>query len=114
MAKRLIIISELSDETITDIIDILESNEIAFYITPAGGWVSSLESIWLKNDGEIELAKGLVNKYFQKISIESEKALSLEDINNKNTMQRILANPMVYALYIPTFIIIALMVFLLS
>jgi hypothetical protein len=115
MAKKLTIISEHSEETATDILEILETNNISYYITPAGGYIRSLEALWIHDDSDFLKANELLSKYFYNKKFNySNNSAYLDGQANKSTFQKIFSNPTTYALYIPTIVVILLMVFLLS
>jgi hypothetical protein len=43
----------MSDEEYTDIRELLDANNIAYYVTPPGRWGFSMEAIWIKNDSQL-------------------------------------------------------------
>ena len=114
MAKRLFIISGITDKESEDIITLLNDNYINFYITQRGGWMQSLETIWVKDHSQLEHAQNILHSYFHEEYVDVEKNDELLKYANKSMFQKIFSNPTVYALYIPTLIIITLMVFLLA
>ena len=114
MAKRLFILSGISDKESEDIITLLNDNYINFYITPPGGWMQSMETIWVKDHAQFQLAQEILSKYFHAQNINITENNKLLNNANRSIINRIFSNPTLYAFYIPTFIIVALMVFLLT
>ena len=113
MALRLISVSSMSDEEYTDIRELLDQNSIQYYVTPPGNWGFSMEAIWLKNNNDAQTSNKLLQEYYLKKNIEYSSIRELEN-KNKNILQKLISNPNVVALYIPTLIIVLLMVFLLT
>jgi len=113
MAIRLIGLSSISDEEYTDIRELLDNNEISFYVTPPGNWGFSMEAIWIKKDSEISEAHTLLKNYYHSKNVEYSL---INDIDNKNKkiFKRLLSNTNFVAFYLPTLLIIILMVFLLA
>lgn len=103
----------MSDDEYTDIRELLDQNDIQYYVTPPGNWGLSMEAIWLKNNSDIQISNKLVQEYYHEKNIEYSAIRELEN-KNKNMLQKLISNPNVVAFYIPTLIIILLMVFLLS
>ena len=113
MAIRLIGLSSISDEEYTDIRELLDKNNITFYVTPPGNWAASMEAIWIKKNSDINESHELLKDYYHSKNIEyslRQKA----DNKNKNILLKLLSNTNVMAFYLPTLIIVLLMVFLLT
>ena len=113
MAKRLFIVSDFSEEVTTDILEILESNEIPFYITPAGSWVASLEAVWLINDNDFDKAKYLLTNYFRKANVELHDTKNSYFYENRSLFQRIVGDPVLMTFLILTLIMFTVMMLLL-
>ena len=115
MAKRIFILSDVSDKTSEDIIKLLNDHYINYYITPFGDWTQSLGAIWVKDHSQTQFALEVLNKYFdeQNINVTENKKL-LDNANRSIYSLRIFSNPALYIFYIPTFIIVLLMLFLLT
>jgi hypothetical protein len=53
------------DDELAEIRELLSSNGIDYYETPAGNWGISSPSIWLNDDGQIGQAQALLQGYQQ-------------------------------------------------
>ena len=113
MALRIIGISGMSDQEYTDVRKQLNKNNIPFYVTPPGNWGLSMEAIWVKNDSDIQKAHDALKDYYHLKNIEYSEKLKADN-KNKNIMQKLLSNTNVVAFYLPTLVIVLLMVFLLT
>jgi len=51
------------DDEAQEIRNLLESNSIDYYETPAGNWGISMPAIWLHDDAQTEEAKRLIDEY---------------------------------------------------
>lgn len=65
MAVRLFSLHNVPDDEAEDVRELLRSNEIDFYETPAGNWGVSVSSIWLHDENELEKARALIANYQQ-------------------------------------------------
>lgn len=72
-----------------------------------------MEAIWVKNDSDIQKAHNALKDYYHLKNIEYSEKIKA-DIKNKNLIQKLLSNTNVVAFYLPTLVIILLMVFLLT
>ena len=114
MAKRLLILDGLSDDEIADILSMLEDENIPYYVTEPGGWMASLNAVWLNNDIQHPQALKLVRDYFHAQTKSQEAINQLINRTNQTKLGALISSPTVVALVIPTAIIVALMIFLLS
>ena len=113
MALRLIGITGMSDQEYTDVRKQLNKNGIPFYVTLPGNWGFSMEAIRLKNDSDIQKAHDALKDYYHLRNIEYSQKIHADN-KNKNIALKLLSNTNVVAFYLPTFVIILLMIFLLT
>ena len=114
MAKRIFILSDISDKASEDIIKLLNDHYINFYITPFSDCAQSMGTIWVKDHAQTQFALEVLNKYFDEQSINVTENNKLLDNANRSIINRIFSNSASYIFYIPTFIIVILMLFLLT
>ena len=65
MPAKLFSLHNVPDDEAEEIRELLRSNEIDFYETPAGNWGISVAYIWLQDENELEKAKALIGNYQQ-------------------------------------------------
>lgn len=65
MARLLFKLNGVPDDEAQDIRDRLDEGGIAYYETSAGRWGISLAAIWLRDDSELEQARGIIDQYQQ-------------------------------------------------
>lgn len=63
MPEQLFPLRGVPDDEAEDIRALLAENAIEFYETSAGNWGTSLPAIWLRDDGQLERAKALIDDY---------------------------------------------------
>jgi len=65
MRTHLLNLRGVPDDELDEIRELLGGNQIDFYETPAGNWGISSPSLWLNDDGQMEVARGLLEDYQQ-------------------------------------------------
>jgi hypothetical protein len=65
MAKLLFSLRGVPDDEAEDVRDLLTSNDIDYYETPAGKWGISAPAFWMKNPDQLEQARALIDDYQQ-------------------------------------------------
>jgi hypothetical protein len=65
MPVKLFSLHNVPDDEAEEVRELLRSNEIDFYETPAGNWGISVAYIWLHDENELEKAKALIDNYQQ-------------------------------------------------
>jgi hypothetical protein len=63
MPVKLFSLHNVPDDEAEEIRELLRSNEIGFYETPAGNWGVSVPYLWLHDVNELEKAKALIGNY---------------------------------------------------
>ena len=83
-----------------DIRELLETNNIDYYETSSGRWGISVAAIWLKNDSQLETAKGLIAEYQRDRVIRiKEEHKKLKDEGKMETIfDRIKNHPVLFIL----------------
>ena len=68
MPTYLLNLRGVPDDELEEIRELLSSEQIDFYETPAGNWGISSPSLWLNDDSQTEQARGLLQLYQQQRS----------------------------------------------
>ena len=63
MPAKLFSLHNVPDDEAEEVRELLRSNEIDFYETPAGNWGVSVAYIWLHDENTLEKAKALIADY---------------------------------------------------
>ena len=66
MSRLLIKLRHAPDDEIDEIRRLLQEHRIAFYETQAGPWGISAAGIWLRDEGQYERARALLDAYEEK------------------------------------------------
>ena len=61
MAKIIFRLNGVPDDEARDVRELLANHAIDFYETSAGNWGVSMPAIWLKDDGQFEQARALLD-----------------------------------------------------
>lgn len=102
MAVKLFSLHNVPDDEAEDVRELLRSNEIDFYETPAGNWGVSVSSIWLHDEGELEKAKALLDIYQQErlIRVRDEYAQLGQTGRHRTLGDVIRENPLRFVVYL--------------
>ena len=65
------------DDEAEEVRALLTEQDIDFYETPAGNWGVSMPALWLRDDTDLEKARGLLNDY-QEQRFLTQRALYLQ------------------------------------
>lgn len=63
MSKLLFKLNGVSDDEANDVRTLLNDNDIDYYETSGGNWGVSMPAIWLKDAGQFEKARSLLDDY---------------------------------------------------
>lgn len=63
MPTKLLSLQSVPEDEENDIREILDSNNINYYVTPSGNWGGSLAAIWLNNEKDVPQARELICLY---------------------------------------------------
>lgn len=63
MAVQLFRLRGVPDDEADEVRALLSENDIDFYETPGGNWGISMPAIWLRDDGELDRARALLDRY---------------------------------------------------
>ncbi len=87
---------------------LLDENHIAYYETSAGLFGISLAALWIRDDGEIDRAKELLEEYQQQRYRQARESYEQQqrDGNAETLLQRALRQPIRTLLYLAIVIII--------
>lgn len=102
MPAKLFSLHNVPDDEAEEVRDLLRSNEIDFYETPAGNWGISVPYIWLHDENELEKAKALIDNYQQErlIRIREEYA-QLGRTGRRRTIGDVIReNPLRFVVYL--------------
>ena len=80
---------------------LLEENQIEFFETSAGNWGISLPALWLKDDGQYDVAKKILDDYQRERScrVREEYELSRQRGEARTLWHSFLENPIRFILY---------------
>ena len=84
-----------------EIRELLISNDVAFYETPAGRWGISAPGIWLQEEEKLRLAKSLIQGYQKDRSVRQRRDYeSLKRMGqHKTILDSIKENPLRFIVY---------------
>jgi hypothetical protein len=82
--------------------ELLVEQNIDFYETSAGNWGMSMPALWLRNDVELEKARGLLNAYQQQRFLSSrENYLQSKNAGQQNTLLKVFTQkPLLFCAYL--------------
>lgn len=102
MPAKLFSLHNVPDDEAEEIRELLRSNEIDFYETPAGNWGVSVAYIWLHDENELEKAKALIGDYQQERLIRArEEYAQLVQTGRRRTMGDVIReNPLRFVVYL--------------
>jgi len=108
MAKLLFKLRDVPEDEAHDIRELLTENDIAFYETHAGNWGIAMAAIWLKEEDQFQVASELIEQYQKQRSEQFHNNYrALQSSGQLPTlMDNIRANPLRFAVYIFSIIII--------
>jgi hypothetical protein len=89
------------DDEADEIRELLATQEVDFYETPAGNWGVSMPALWLKDDAELTKVQSLLNDYQQQRFIR-QRALYLQAKQagqHKTLCKAFIAQPLLYSMY---------------
>ncbi|MBU1689938.1 MAG: hypothetical protein KJ958_02135 [Gammaproteobacteria bacterium] len=117
MSIKLFSLHNVPDDEAEEIRELLRSNELDFYETPAGNWGVSLPYLWLHDENQLEKAKVLIDHYQQERLIRvREEYAQLEQTGRHRTLGDVIReNPqrfVVYLVVIATVLYLSIMPFL--
>jgi Family of unknown function (DUF6164) len=102
MAVLLFSLRNVPDDEAEEIRQLLASNGIAFYETPAGKWGISSPGIWLHDSDELPNAKLLIETYQQERFVSRRQEFeSLKKQGKHKTIVHVIAeNPLRFVFYL--------------
>lgn len=108
MSVQLINLRGVPDDEAEELRELLKTNEIDYYETPAGRWGVSMPAIWLHDSNQLEKAKLLVGKYenerFARVRSEYE-ALKREG-KHRTIIDEIKENPLRVVIYLAIIVVV--------
>ncbi|MDD5274156.1 MAG: DUF6164 family protein [Methylovulum sp.] len=101
MAILLFSLRGVSDDEALEIRTLLTEQEIDFYETSAGNWGISMPAFWLRDHGQLELARQLLGSYQQQRFITAREAyLQSKQAGGQSTLLKsIRTRPLTYCVY---------------
>ena len=102
MSILLFSLKNVPDDEAEEVRQLLASNSISFYETPAGKWGISSPAIWLHDDEELPNAKALIEAYQKERFIRNRKEFeSLKSEGKHRTIVHAIAeNPLRFVFYL--------------
>ena len=89
------------DDEAEEVRQLLSDNGIEFYETSAGNWQTAMPGIWLKDDGQLSLARQLLDDYqLQRLQSARENyAILKQNGQLPGLVDRFRENPLRFVLY---------------
>jgi hypothetical protein len=111
MPHLLFKLNGVPEDEALEVRQLLDENRIDYYETSAGLLGISLAAIWIRDDGEIERARSLVDEYQQQRYQQAQKDYrqQLDEGRAETLLQRLLRQPIRMLLYLA--IILAILYF---
>jgi len=108
MALLLFSLRGVPDDEADEVRELLSEQNIDFYETPAGNWGMSMPALWLKDNGDLEKARSLLDAYQQQRFITArEHYLQLKQINqHKTLLKAVMEKPLLYSVYLLTLFLV--------
>lgn len=108
MSTLLFSLRNVPDDEAEEIRQLLASNAIAFYETPAGKWGISSPGIWLQDKSELQKAKALVEAYQkQRFARRRQEFESLKRQGKHRTIIHVLMeNPLRLIVYVAVIVLV--------
>ena len=108
MTALLFSLRNVPDDEAEEIRQLLTSNEIEFYETPAGKWGISAPAIWLQDQNELQKAKSLVKTYQQERFIRRRQEFESRKRQGKNKtiVDAIAENPLRFVVYLAVIVVV--------
>ncbi len=98
-------------DEVDDIRELLTANGIEHYETPGGNWGISMPAIWLTDEGQLEKARSLIDRYQEQrlARARSEYERLRKEGNRKTIVDVVKENPLRFVVYLA---VIAIIVYL--
>lgn len=103
MAKLLIKLNSAPVDEITEIYELLESNNIDFYETDSGRWGVSVAGFWLRDESQLEQAKQLLIDYEQR---RSERVREEYSVHQDSFLKRLFRQPLMIFFYLLAILVV--------
>ena len=102
MAVQVFRLRNVPEDEAQDIRELLSSNQIDYYETPAGNWGISMPAIWINNDEQLALAKSLIKEYQAErlIKAKDEYKRTKSEGLKRTIISELFENPLRFILYI--------------
>jgi Family of unknown function (DUF6164) len=108
MSALLFSLRNVPDDEAQEIRQLLASNEVEFYETPAGKWGVSAPAIWLQDKNELQRAKSLIEAYQKERFVRHRQEFeSLKrQGKHKTIVDAIAENPLRFVFYLAVIVIV--------
>ena len=102
MSALLFSLRDVPDDEAEEVRQLLASNELKFYETPAGKWGVSAPAIWLHDQNELQRAKSLIDAYQQERFARGRQEFESLKSQGKNRtiIGAIAQNPLRFVVYL--------------
>lgn len=102
MSALLFSLRHVPDDEAEEIRQLLTSNAVAFYETPAGKWGISAPAIWLHDNNELQRARSLIEAYQQERFVRRRQEFeSLKrEGRHRTIVDAIAENPLRFVVYL--------------
>ncbi|MCK5889780.1 MAG: hypothetical protein KAG19_07540 [Methylococcales bacterium] len=101
MSKLLFSLRGVPADEATEIMDLLDENNINFYETSSGNWGVSMPALWLVNNDDFEVAENLLNQYHYDRAISQREIYTQlkKEGKQETTLSAFLKKPMLFIIY---------------
>ena len=108
MAILLFRLNGVPEDEAADIRALLEKNTIDYYETDSGRWGISMAAIWLRDEEQLERARGLIDVYQQERYARAREVYEAKKAAGEleTLLGRALRNPLRFLLYLAAILLI--------
>jgi len=108
MSALLFSLRNVPEDEAEEIRQMLASNGVQFYETPAGRWGISSPAIWLQDQGELSRAKSLIETYQKERYVRQRQEFELlkQQGQHRTIVRAVAENPLRFVFYIAVIVVI--------
>ncbi len=108
MPVLLFSLRNVPEDEVEEIRQLLASNHVAFYETPAGKWGISAPAIWLPDEKELQTAKALIQAYQEARFVRQRDAYESRkrEGTNRTIVDAVKEDPLRFVLYLAIVVVV--------
>lgn len=109
MAIQLFRLRGVPDDEAAEVRALLDSNGIEYYETSAGNWGISMPALWLKDERQLQQARGLIARYQEERFVrERERYRELKRVGRQRTIVDVIReDPVRFVVYVAVIVVVA-------